>query len=81
MIIIMVLAAPDFSKEFIVETNASRKGLRVVLMQLGHLITFLSKVLSLQNQGKFVYEQELMAIVLALKNGDIIYLVAILKSA
>lgn len=77
----MVLAAPDFSKEFIVETNASRKGLRVVLMQLGHLINFLSKVLSLQNQGKFVYEQELMAIVLALKNGDIIYLVAILKSA
>lgn len=65
MISIPVLAMPNFFKEFIVETDASRSGLGVVLMEEGRPIAFLSKELSLRNKGKSVYERELMAMVLA----------------
>ena len=41
-----VLALPDFSQEFIVETNASGNGIGAVLMQNGHPIAFISKALS-----------------------------------
>ncbi|XP_044477547.1 uncharacterized protein LOC123204809 [Mangifera indica] len=67
MISIPVLAMPNFSKEFVVKTDASGSGLGVMLMQEERPITFLSKALSLRNQGKSIYERELMTIVLALQ--------------
>ena len=38
-----VLALTDFKKAFIIETDASRFGIGVVLMQLGHPLAFLNK--------------------------------------
>lgn len=46
-----------------IETNASRRGARAVLMQQGRSLAFISQALSYQNKVKSVYERELMAIV------------------
>ena len=60
-----VLTLPDYSKVFTIETDASGKGLGVVLMQEGHPIAYWSKGLSDRNQVLSTYEKELMAVVLA----------------
>ncbi|XP_076928786.1 uncharacterized protein LOC143592869 [Bidens hawaiensis] len=56
-----VLALPDFSKVFIIETDASAKGLGAVLMQENHPLTFISKGISVKQQAMSVYEKELLA--------------------
>ena len=63
MTIHLVLALPDYSQEFFIETNASSISIGVVLMQGGHPITYISKALSLKHQGLSIYENELLAIV------------------
>jgi hypothetical protein len=40
----LVLGLPDFTKPFVVKTNASDLGFRAVLMQEGHPIAYLSKL-------------------------------------
>ena len=55
-----------FSTKFVVETNASNNGLGAVLMQEGRPIAYMSQTLSERTQKKSVYEQELMAMVLAI---------------
>ena len=60
-----VLVMPNFSEEFIVETDTLGIGIGAVLMQGGHPIAFISKALSLKHQALSVYEKELLAIVYA----------------
>ncbi|KAI5414704.1 hypothetical protein KIW84_040249 [Lathyrus oleraceus] len=58
-----VLAIPNMQKPFVVETDASSTGVGVVLMQDGHPVAFISKVLSPKNMLLSVYDRELLALV------------------
>ena len=63
-----VLALPDFSKQFVLETDASDLGVGAVLQQDGHPLAFLSKPLGPRNKGLSTYEKELLAILLAVEH-------------
>jgi transposase InsO family protein len=60
-----VQSLPDFTKPFVIETDASGIGIGAVLMQNGHPLAFLSKALGPRSQGLSTYEKEYMAILLA----------------
>lgn len=60
-----VLALPEFTKQFVIETDASDVGFGAVLMQSNHPIDYLSKAVSAKNQALSTYEKECMAIMLA----------------
>lgn len=62
-----ILRLPDFSKPFVVETDANYGGLGVVLIQEGQLLAFLSKALRVKNLGLSLYEKEFLAIILAVE--------------
>lgn len=62
-----VLVLPDFSKPFVIETNASGKGVGAVIMQQGRPIAYHSQLLTRKALQGSVYEKELMAIVFAVK--------------
>jgi len=62
-----VLAVPDFSKQFVLETDASDLGIGAVLMQDQHPVAYLSKALGPRNQALSMYEKECMAILLVIE--------------
>jgi hypothetical protein len=66
MITTPVLALPDFTKPFILETDACNTGVGAVLMQTNHPVAYMSKALSARNQTLSAYEKECLAILMAI---------------
>lgn len=58
------MSLPDFSKTFVVETDACQTGIEAILMQEGKPLAFLSKALSPRHLGLSTYEKELLAIIM-----------------
>jgi len=61
-----VLALPDFTTSFTVETDACDSGVGAVLMQKGHPIAYMSKALGLLNSKLSIYEKEFLAVIMAI---------------
>jgi hypothetical protein len=57
-----VLSLPDLNKLFIVETDASMVGVRVVLIQDKHHIAYINKYLGPKQQAISVYKEEMLVI-------------------
>jgi len=62
----LVLALPDFTLPFVLECDASSKGIDAVLMQEGHPIVFESQKLSQSESFYSIYDNEMLAIMHAL---------------
>lgn len=67
MVTAPTLAMPNFSKMFVLETDASEYGLVAVLLQDQHPVAYYSYTLGVWARTKSIYEKELMAIVLAIQ--------------
>lgn len=62
-----VLQLPDFTKQFVVETDACESGIGAVLMQEQHPLAFLSKPLSVAHLQLSIYEKEFLALIMAVE--------------
>jgi hypothetical protein len=60
----LVMALPDFSKTFFVETHLSDFGIGAVLMQDGHPLAFVSKFVGPGSRGLSTYEKEYIVVIL-----------------
>jgi hypothetical protein len=61
-----ILALPDFTQPFWIETDACAIGIGAVLMQVGHPVAYYSKALSVNNRKLSIYEKEFLAIMIAI---------------
>jgi hypothetical protein len=62
-----VLALPNFSKTFTIETDACHDGIGAVLMQHGQLVAFLSKALGEKQKQLSIYEKEFLALIMVVE--------------
>jgi hypothetical protein len=62
-----VLALPNFSQPFVLETDASGSGLGAVLMQDGKALAYFSVALGPKNTALSTYEKEALAVLEAVK--------------
>jgi hypothetical protein len=60
-----VLALLEFKNTFVLECDASERGIGVFLMQYGWPLDFTSEQLSQRHLGQSIYEKEMLAILLA----------------
>uniref|UniRef100_A0A453RTK7 Reverse transcriptase/retrotransposon-derived protein RNase H-like domain-containing protein n=1 Tax=Aegilops tauschii subsp. strangulata TaxID=200361 RepID=A0A453RTK7_AEGTS len=60
-----VLALPNFSEPFTMETDACDTRVGAVLMQKGHPIAYMSKALGILNCKMSIYEKEFLAVIMA----------------
>ncbi|KZV27225.1 hypothetical protein F511_04678 [Dorcoceras hygrometricum] len=63
-----VLRMPDFKQQFVIECDASGRGVGAVLTQDGRPVAYFSKALASRSLSKSTYEKELMALVLAIQH-------------
>jgi hypothetical protein len=61
-----VLALPNFSQPFQLQTDASDDSVGAVLLQDGHPLAFVSKALGPRSRGLSTYEKEYLAILVAI---------------
>nr|GEV30891.1 retrotransposon protein, putative, unclassified [Tanacetum cinerariifolium] len=61
-----VLKLPNFEKDFMVRTGASREGIWAALQQRGHLVAYLSKPLSPKHKLLSTYKKESLVVLHAL---------------
>lgn len=61
----LILALSDFTKTFILEMDACETGVGAVLVQEGRPLAFLSQALAPKHLGLSIYEEELIAVIMA----------------
>jgi hypothetical protein len=52
-----VLALPNFTLPFVIETDACDTGVGAVLMKAGHPIAYMGKALGIMNRKLSIYEK------------------------
>lgn len=62
-----VLALPDFTKAFIIETGASEVGIGAVFMQADQPVAFMSKALGPAHKKLSIYEKEFLALIMVVE--------------
>ena len=60
----LVLAHPDFTTPFVLETNAYNTRIGAMFNQEGRPLAFLSKALGVRHLGLFIYKKEYLAIMM-----------------